>query len=162
MVAIAFVAVTYGQTAVEHSVITAGSSAAGAKGVGSSIGGVFKKLNEKLDTTAKSGKAEKKVAIAARAKDPAPNSAPAAVPLMAPPQPVPAPKFTDPSDITEGLARADLIERFGEPLLRVMEASGSQPVERMWYQATKYRQIEVRLIDGKVASVHPPPVKKQN
>ena len=133
-----------GQAVVEHAIITAGSSAAaaGSKDAGKSVGGVFRNLNETLD---KAGKTEK------------PGARPAAdTARSVSPQPEPAPKpvarprvLVDPAEITEGLSRAELIDRFGAPLLSVTESNSAQFVEKMWYP-TKFDQIDRRL-DGKVA-----------
>jgi hypothetical protein len=97
----------WGQAAVEHAVITAGGSAAaaGAKGTGKSIGGVFRNLSETLDKAGNVERAENTRAAVAQSKQSA--------------KPVPASKPVDPSQITEGLERAELINRFGEPFLKL-------------------------------------------
>jgi tetratricopeptide (TPR) repeat protein len=76
-------------------------------------------------------------------------------------KPVPASKRIDPSQVTEGLDRAELIKRFGEPVLRFSERSNSQLVERLWYNTTMSDQLEIKLIGDKVASFRPPASKKQ-
>jgi hypothetical protein len=144
-----------GQAIVEHSVATAGASTAtaGVKGTGKSIGGVFRSLSETLD---KAGTAKE------NGNAPAPN----AVTTLSgrskqSAKPVPATEPIDPSQVTEGLDRAELIKRFGEPVLRVSERRNSQLVERLWYNTTTSDQIEIKLIGDKVASVRPPASKKQ-
>lgn len=146
-------AAAYGQTIVEHSAATAGASTAavGAKGAGKSIGGVFRGLSETLDK-AGTGKGT--------------GSAPAtatvttlSVPSKQTAKPVPASKPIDPSQVTEGLDRDELIARFGEPLLQLSEKRNSQLVERLWYR-TASDQVEIKLIDGKVASLRPPASSK--
>ena len=138
------------QAIVEHSVATAGTSAAagGLKDTGKSIGGVFRSLTETLD---KAGTAKEN------------GKTPATSAVVTPPDrpkqtanPVPASKPIDPSQVTEGLDGAEVIQRFGEPVLRFSERRNSQLVEKLWYNTTTSDQVEIRLIDGKVASVHPP------
>ena len=140
----------------ESAVVTAGSSAAaaGVKGAGKSIGGVFQKLSETLD---KSGSIEKAGSVEK------PGSRPAVVAETSvssqpkqPAKPVPGTKSVNPSEITEGLGRAELIERFGEPLLSLTQTTNSQIVERMWYRTTTSEKIEIKLIGGMVAATPPP------
>ena len=153
---VAFCAVAAcGQTIVEHSVATAGASAAaaGVRGTGKSIGGAFRSLSETLD---KAGTAKE------NGNTPAPNAvAPLSGQSKRSTKPVPASKPIDPSQVTEGLDRAELIERFGEPVLRFSEKRNSQLVERLWYNTATSDQIEIKLIGDKVASVRPPANKKQ-
>jgi hypothetical protein len=146
----------YGQTIVEHSAATAGASTAaagGAKGAGKSIGGVFGSLSNTLD----------KAGTAKRAGSTASTST--VITLSSPSKPtakpVPASKPIDPSQVTEGLDRDELIKRFGEPVLQLSESSNSQLTERLWYNTTASDQVEIKLIGGKVASVRPPAGKRQ-
>src|SRR5258706_14711782 len=144
----------YGQTIVEHSAATAGAStaAAGAKGAGNSIGGVFRGLSETLDKagTAKGNRTTPGTVTVTTLSAPSKQTA----------KPVPASKPIDPSQVTEGLDREELIARFGEPLLQLSEKKNSQLIERLWY-STASDQVEIKLIGGKVASVRPPASKKQ-
>jgi hypothetical protein len=137
-----------GQAIVEHSVATAGASAAagGLKDTGKSIGGVFRGLSETMD---KAGSAKKSgnTTRSSQSKQSV--------------KPVPASPPIDPSQVTEGLDRAELIQRFGEPVLRFSERRNSQLVERFWYNTTTPDQVEIRLIGDKVASVRPPANTKQ-
>jgi hypothetical protein len=144
----------YGQTIVEHSAATAGAStaAAGAKCAGKSIGGVFRGLSETLD---KAGTAKGSGNTPAAA-----NVTTLSAPSKQTAKPVPASKPIDPSQVTEGLDRDELIARFGEPVLQLSEKKNSQLVERLWYR-TASDQVEIKLIGGKVASVRPPVSKKQ-
>jgi hypothetical protein len=144
----------YGQTIVEHSLATAGAStaAAGAKGTGKSIGGVFRGLSETLD---KAGTAKANGSTPASATVTAVSA-----PSKPTAKPVPASKPIDPSQVTEGLDRDELIARFGDPVLQLSESSNSQLVERLWYK-TASDQVEIKLIGGKVASIRPPVSKKQ-
>ena len=144
-----------GQTMVEHSAATAGASAAaaGVKGAGKSIGDVFRGLNEtlkKAETAKQDGNtpaATSVTTLSGQSKQSA--------------KPVPASKPIDPSQVTEGLERGELIKRFGEPALQLSERSNSQLVERLWYNTTGSDQLEIKLIGGKVASVRPPASNKQ-
>lgn len=145
----------YGQTIVEHSAATAGAStaAAGAKGAGKSIGGVFRGLSETLDKAgnAKANGSTPSAATVTTVSAPSKQTA----------KPVPASKPIDPSQVTEGLDRDELIARFGDPVLQLSESRNSQLVERLWYNTTASGQVEIKLIGGKVASVRPPASKKQ-
>jgi hypothetical protein len=136
------------QTVVEHAIITGGASgaAAGAKGAGKSVGGVFGSLSGTLD---KAGTASATSAAAAP-----PAQAPAAQPKESA-KPAP-PRLVDPSQVTVGMSRAELIKLFGEPVMRLSERSNAQLVERFWYNTTATDPLEVRLMGGKVASIRPP------
>ena len=144
----------YGQTIVEHSVATAGAStaAAGAKGAGKSIGGVFRGLSDTLDKagTAQGNGSTRATSTVTTVSSPSKSTA----------KPVPASKPIDPSQVTEGLDRDELIARFGEPVLQLSETSNSQLVERLWYKTSASDQVEIKLIGGKVASLRPPASKK--
>jgi hypothetical protein len=145
----------FGQTIVEHSVATSGASAAaaaGAKGAGKSIGGVFRGLSETLDKagTGKGSGSTPATATATTLSAPSKQTA----------KPVPASKPIDPSQVTEGLDRDELIARFGEPVLQLSEKRNSQLVERLWYNTAISDQFEIKLIGGKVASIRPPANKK--
>jgi len=151
-----------GQATVEHSLATAGSSAAtaGVSGTGKAIGGVFRSLSETVD---KAGVGKESGKPPATGADIAPSGqvkqsarvAPTSKPLPVS-KPIPISKPVDPSQVTVGLDRAELIERFGEPVLSFSETRNSQLVERLWYNTTTPDQLEIRLIGDKVASVRPP------
>lgn len=145
-----------GQALVEYSIATAGASTAaagGAKGVGSSIGGVFNNLNQILNQAAKSnGDGPKSVRSASTAST---------IVLSAPKQyekPVPV-KPVNPIDVAIGLERAELLERYGPPLVSTTDTTNSQLTERMWYPGTTAAEVEIKLTGGKVASILPPPGK---
>ena len=143
-----------GQAIVEHSVATAGASSASAAagGAGQSIGGVFRNASETVDKAGISNsKATTPVSGAA-----SPGSSPAKPPSK--PSPVSAP--IDPSKITEGLDRDQLIKMFGEPLLGFSEIRKSESVESLWYNTTS-GQIEITLINDKVPALRAPASKKQ-
>ena len=144
-----------GQTIVEHSLATAGASTAavGAKGAGKSSGGVFRNLSDILDkagSTKKNGNTPSITTVTTQS-DLSKQTA----------KPVPASKPIDPSQVTEGLDRGELIKRFGEPVLQLSEKHNSELIERLWYNTTTSDQLEIKLIGGKVASVRPPVSKKQ-
>jgi hypothetical protein len=152
-----------GQAIVEHSLATAGASAAagGVSGAGKSIGGVFRSVSETIDK-AGTAKASGTTPAATLAAAPAPNGATAQSGRSKPSvKPVPASKPVDPSEVTPGLDRAELIQRFGEPVLSFSERRHSQLVERLWYNTTGPDQLEIQLIGDKVASVRPPANRKQ-
>jgi len=143
------------QAIVEHSVATAGTSAAagGLKDTGKSVGGVFRGLSETADKAGpgkRSGNTPTKNSITTRSGQ--------SKQLV---KPVPASPPIDPSQVTKGLDRAELIQRFGEPVLRFSERRNSQLVERFWYNTTTPDQVEIMLIGDKVASVRPPTNTKQ-
>ena len=147
-------AAAYGQTMVEHSVATAGASAAaaGAKGGGKSIGNVFRGLSETLD---KAGIAKENASAPATATVTTPSGQ-----SKRTAKPLPASKPIDPSEVTVGLDRGELIQRFGEPVLQLSERSNSQLIEKLWYRTTTSDQLEIKLVGGKVDSVRPPASKK--
>ena len=150
----------FGQTIVEYSVATSGASAAaaGAKGAGKSIGGVFRGLSETLDKagTAKGSGSTPATATATATATTTTLTAPSKRTA----KPVTASKPIDPSQVTEGLDRDELIARFGEPVLQLSEKKNSQLVERLWYNTARSDQVEIKLIGGKVASFRPPASKK--
>jgi hypothetical protein len=147
-------AVMCGQTIVEHSAATAGAStaAAGAKGAGKSLGDVFRGLSDTLDkagSTKENGSTPATTTVTTHSNQSKPTT-----------KPVLASKPIDPSQVTEGLDRDELIKRFGEPVLQLSEKHNSQLIERLWYNTTASDQLEIELVGGKVASVRPPPSKK--
>ena len=151
-------AAAQGQALVEYSIATAGASTAaagGAKSVGGSIGGVFNNLNQILNQAGKSsGNGSKSVRPASNAST---------ILLPAPKQyekPVPV-KPVNPADVATGLGRAELVERFGPPLVSTTDTTNSQLIERMWYPGTSSAEVEIKLIAGKVASILPPPGKEE-
>jgi hypothetical protein len=168
-----FAAAVWGQAVVEYSLGAAGSSgaAASAAGASKSIGSVFRSLSETIDKAGnveKAGTVEKTGAVEKTGSAEKTGNKPAAVagtPVSSQPKPPTRPaagsKPFRPSEISEGLGRDELIERFGEPLMSITETNNSPLVERMWYGTTASDQIEIKLIGDKVVSVRPPPGKKQ-
>ena len=153
-----------GQTVVEHSAASAGATAAtgSMSGAGKSMGGVFRGLSETIDKSRSANQGETPPATP-RSAQPKPSQKPvSARESKQALKPVPAATPIDPSQLTTGLERNELIKRFGEPAMRLSESNGSQLVERFWYNATAQDQIEIIVIDGKVAWVLPPPSKKQD
>jgi len=156
-----------GQAIVEHSIITAGgagAAAGGTKGAGAAIGGVFGNLNQVLT---KAGEPGSKALGTANAVGTAKRTADGAEILIisAPSRsekPIAPAKPVNPSEVTAGLGRGDLIARFGEPLLTTTDTTNSQLVERMWYPGITSGEVEIKLVGGKVASVQPPPDKQQD
>jgi hypothetical protein len=134
----------WSQAVVEAGVATGASAgaAAGASGAGKSIGGVLNGVTK----------------AAARGAAPASAAAPSkttATVLRGRRLSVPAPKPVNPAEIAAGLAAEELIARFGQPSTRTSGTRKSQSVETYWYPATTHDEVEIRLIDGKVAAVTP-------
>jgi hypothetical protein len=84
------------------------------------------------------------------ATTPPPSDMKASTPPISTGQPI------DPSQVSEGLDRSELISRYGEPMMRITDRNGSELVERLWYKTATSTQMEIRIINGKVASVGPP------
>lgn len=154
--AVFFAAAARGQAIVEYSIATAASSAAaagGAKNAGGAIGGIFGNLSQILNQAAKSnGEGTKAIRDTGTIVLPVTRQSA---------KPVAASKPVNPSDIVDGLGRAELIERFGPPLVSTIDTSNSQLVERMWYPGTSSTEVEIKLTAGKVVSVQPSADRQQ-
>jgi hypothetical protein len=148
VVGFACAALTYGQAAVEYSVGAgaAAGAAAGAKGTGQAAGGVFGAVGQVLNQAAKAGApaaaAPSKTAVTPAAVTPgtAAQSAPA------------LPKPIDPSQVTVGMDRNELLTRLGEPTTSTSEMRHSQMIDTFWYPAPPKDELIVSLTDGKVVS----------
>ena len=143
-----------GQSVVEHSLATAAGTAGAAagKGAGKSIGGVFDKLGKTLEQAGKPG-------AQTAASSPKPGATVIdAVPVV---KPKPAGEFPDPKGITMGLAREELLRKFGEPSIKTIHTQGPQVVETYWYAPAKSDAVVVTLRDGKVTAVTPESPPKQ-
>ena len=149
-----------GQAFVEYGLATAGSGIAGAPAqrANRSIGGVFSNLEKTLGAAKEMTAPAPAIPATAGAQAarqpaiPAPTGAQATAQpaIAAPAKPAaPAVVYEDPAGIREGMDRADLIRRFGEPAMRVTTGAGR---ESLTY-AAKGRSVEVEMRDGKVASV---------
>jgi hypothetical protein len=143
VVGFACAAVMLGQAAVEYSVGTgaATGAAAGAKGTGQAVGGVFGAVGQALNQAAKAGAP----ATAASSKTTvtpahAANTGPALT------------KPIDPSQVTVGMDRNQLLERFGEPATSTSEMRHSQLIDTFWYPTSPKDELIVSLVDGKVVS----------
>jgi hypothetical protein len=146
------------QAVVEHSAASAGATAAAGSmnGAGKSTGGIFRGLSETID---KARNAKQGETSAAHKRSPQPIQSQKPASAGEPKQAfrrVSADAPLDPTQVTQGLDRNELMKRFGEPVMRLSEKNGSQLVESFWYNATTPGQIEIKLIDGKVAWVLPP------
>ena len=151
----AFSLAAYGQAMVEHALGTARAGAAGGamKGAGKSAGGVLGNAAKTLDKAAKpAASADAKTAKASSPATAAPAApAPAAsAPAAAAEPPKPAP---DPSLITTGLERQELLAKFGKPSMKLTGMNAGQVVETYWYRAAGHDTVIVTLRDGKVATV---------
>ena len=138
----------FAQAVVESAIITAGSATAagGAAGVGKSIGGVFNSLNKTLS----------------KAKEGAP---PASSPerteelvrtRIAPAEPALEPVKRDPIDVSaikRGMSRSELIEKTGNPSLKITRNDGQAFLETMWYERPGQPDTVIRLKNGVVDRV---------
>jgi hypothetical protein len=52
-----------------------------------------------------------------------------------------------------GLDRAELLERCGEPSMRIASKRDSKLLETYWYDTADHDVLEIKLIDRKIASV---------
>ena len=143
VVGFACAAVTFGQAAVEYSVGAgaATGAAAGAKGAGQAVGGVFGALSQVAS------QAPKAAAPAAAA-----SSTTAAAPVVAGKTGSVLTKPIDPSQVTVGMDRNELLDRFGEPATRTSQTRRSQMLDTFWYQTITKDELIVSLADGKVVS----------
>ncbi|MGE5644337.1 MAG: hypothetical protein ACM336_00965 [Acidobacteriota bacterium] len=136
-VAAALAAAAQAQTVVEHSLGTAraAGSAAGVRSAGKAAVGIF----ENAAKTLEKANATSLVVLPAAAGDPV--------------KPV---KFAapDPAQIKPGMNAAELIEKFGEPAMKI---SGECDT---WTYGSDPGAVTVKLRDRKVFSVTPPSAKK--
>jgi len=157
----------YGQAVVEHSVIITGSSlgAAGAKGVGKSIGSVFSELDKVMDRAGKpsEGTASRSSQLLTPASDLQSQSEvrqassgdeeTAAQGSEVQLRPVPE----DYTEIAVGITRSDLLRRFGDASMKTTALHGSRVVETMWYSPENQQKVVVTVEDGKVTRVSQSP-----
>lgn len=143
-----------GQALVEHSLITAASAAAGASATnaGKSTGGVFQNLGNLMDKAATVGKAGDHPTVTSE------GVARSSVRDLSGAEPTL--KIVDPSAITPGLERDELLSRFGAPLVSTIDTTASRITETMWYATGRSTQVRIQLVGGKVASISPPPLLK--
>ena len=133
-----------GQAMVEYGLGLAASGTAAAPGqtVGRSIAGIMSNLTQTLNSANHAPAA----AAAAVAAVPAKPAAVAAVPAE---PPKPAVTYADPSGITAGMDRAEMIKRFGPSAIEILSSGGR---ESFTYEF-KDRTVDVEVLNGKVASV---------
>ena len=145
----------YGQAMVEHALGTARAGAAGGamKGAGKSAGGVLGNATKALDKAA--GKPATSTPAAKAAKPPSPAAAAPGQPAPAAPAATPEPPrpAMDPSLVTAGLERQELLAKFGKPSMKMTGMNGGQVVETYWYHPAGHDTVVVTLRDGKVAAV---------
>jgi len=153
VVGFACAAVTFGQAAVEYSVGAgaATGAAAGAKGAGQAVGGVFGALSRVANQAPKPG-----------APPAAASSTTAATPATAAKTGSVLTKPIDPSQVTVGMDRNELLERFGEPATRTSQTRRSQMLDTFWYQTITKDELIVSLADGKVVSAVLASQRKRN
>ncbi|MBI3665646.1 MAG: hypothetical protein HY236_05365 [Acidobacteria bacterium] len=151
---------SYGQAMVEHALGTARAGAAGGamKGAGKAAGGVLGNAAKALDQAA--GKPDGQANTSAKSvkagpSTPTSTNSPAPVPAPASAAAAePSPPALDPSQITVGLERRELVAKFGKPSMKMTAMNASQVVETYWYRAASRDTVVVILRDGKVASVN--------
>ena len=136
-------AITWGQAAVE-SAVGAGAStgaAAGAKGAGQAVGGVFGALSKTLDQAPKASATNSAAVSPAGATTATTAKAPSIVT-----------KPIDPTQVTIGMERDEVLNRFGEPATRTSQIRRSQMLDTFWYKTESKDELIVSLTDGKVVS----------
>ena len=135
-------AMSWGQAAVETAVGAGASTgaAAGAKGAGQAVGGVFGALSKTLEQAPK-----------ASGTNPAAAS-PAGTPTTAAKATSIVTKPIDPTQVTIGMERDEVLSRFGEPATRTSQIRRSQMLDTFWYKTESKDELIVSLTDGKVVS----------
>jgi hypothetical protein len=145
VVGFACAAVTWGQATVETAVGTgaATGAAAGAKGAGKAVGGVFGAVSNILNQAPKPGGAVAPSTGASSTISVTPSTAKVESVLTKP---------IDPSQVTIGMDRDQLLSRFGEPATRVSQIRRSRMIDTFWYATKNKDELIVSLTDGKVVS----------
>lgn len=139
-------ALALAQAVVEHATITAGTgvgTAGSTAGVGQSIGGIFQNLNKTLGQQSGASRAplsRVRTPGAAKTESAGEESAPVFEPI-------------DPSLIKVGLPREELVEKFGEPMVKYANQRDGKEGEVYLYSSVKKDQVEIFLENGKVAAV---------
>lgn len=151
------------QTTVEYGLGVGRSGVAGAatsKKTGDAVGSVFNKAAAAADKAGSAGtSAAAKPNMVPKDKLDAPKTAvaaaqqPAAAPAEAKPAAAPA---IDPSLITVGLTKQELLDKAGKPSMKLTNMDGGDVVEKYWYKASGHETVVVSLRNGKVAQVSPP------
>ncbi len=160
---------------VEHALGTAHGAVAGAgtaKTVGKSTASVFDKANKALEAAGTaSGAPARTVPAQTGAKQTAPaqtasaqtGAAQAAEPPVASqpaPEAAPAPAAAvlNPSAITPGLDRQEVLAKLGKPSMQLSSSEDSELVEKYWYKTPGRENTLIILRNGKVASISTPAV----
>jgi len=146
VVVLASAAMSWGQAAVEYTVGAgaATGAAGGAKGAGQAVGGVFGAVTQTLNKANASGGPGVPAAAASSISSVTPGGVAKATSVTTKP--------IDPSQITVGMDRNDLLARFGEPSTRTSQIRRSQMLDTFWYSTTTKDELIVSLADGKVVS----------
>jgi len=133
-------AISWGQAAVETAVGAGASTgaAAGAKGAGQAVGGVFGALSKTLD------QAPKASGTNSTGASPATSTPAKAAAIVT--------KLIDPAQVTIGMERDEVLNRFGEPATRTSQIRRSQMMDTFWYKTESKDELIVSLTDGKVVS----------
>jgi hypothetical protein len=145
VVGFACAAVTWGQATVETAVGAgaATGAASGAKGAGQAVGGVFGAVSNVLKQAPKSDGAAAPSTGASSTISVTPSTAKVESVLTKP---------IDPSEVTIGMDRDQLLTRFGEPATRVSQIRRSRMIDTFWYATSNKDELIVSLTDGKVVS----------
>jgi hypothetical protein len=138
-----------GQTAVEAGVAAGASStgAAGARGAGKAIGGVFRNLNDTLKTTGSTGAAKTGSPATSRSTKPSTVRKPAT-----PAAPPPTTTYEDAREIQKGIGYEELVRRFGPPAMQIASANDAQTMSYVSHGAI----VQLELQGGKVVSMVKP------
>jgi len=146
VVGFACAAITWGQAVAESAVGTGAASgaAAGAKGAGQGVGAVFGALSKTLDQGSKPG-----APATATSSNGSATSVGAATPRKVASVVI---KPIDPSQVTVGMDRNEVLARFGEHSTRTTQIRRSQMLDTFWYPTIAKDELIVRLTDGKVSS----------
>jgi hypothetical protein len=145
VVGFACAAIAWSQAAVEYTVGAgaATGAAAGAKGAGQAVGGVFGAVTQTLNKAGQPGAPGASAATA--------SSTTSAAPTTSRSRSV-ATKPINPSDVTVGMDRDEILARFGEPATRTTQIRLSRMIDTFWYSTTTKDELIVSLTDGKVVS----------
>ncbi len=160
---VVFAVSAWAQAAVEYGLGVGRAGVTGAatgKKAGDAIGSVFNKTAAAAEKAGSAGtSAAAKPNMVPKDKLDAQKTAvaaaqpPAAAPAEAKPAAAPA---IDPSLITVGLTKQELLEKVGKPSMKLTNMDGGDVVEKYWYKASGHETVVVSVRNGKVAQVSPP------
>jgi hypothetical protein len=148
VIGFACAAITWGQAAVEYTVGAgaATGAAAGAKGAGQAVGGVFGAVTQTLNKAGQPSAPGAANGSAAAAPSATSVTPPASMTRSVATKPI------DPSQVTVGMGRDEVLAKFGEPATRTTQIRLSRMIDTFWYSTTTKDELIVSLTDGKVVS----------